>query len=130
MRPLFHCIVGLIGAWTLLAVWGCGGGGSAPSVSSSRTEATVSGTVTIKGKPATKGEVTFDPANSQRNVAARTAPISGDGTYTVTTLVGGNIVRVATPETTRDPQLQFNETTFDVQSGTNTLDIVLPSSSP
>jgi hypothetical protein len=125
MRPSCHCIIGLIGAWTLLAGWGCGGG-SAPAVSSSMTEATVSGTVTIKGKPATKGEVSFDPANVSRNVGARTAPIGADGSYTVTTLLGGNVVRVATPETARDPALQFNETTFDVQSGTNKLDIVLP----
>jgi hypothetical protein len=130
MRPSCHCIVGLIGAWTLLAGWGCGAGGSAPAVSSSMTEATVSGTVTIKGKPATKGEVSFDPANVSRNVGARTAPIGADGTYTITTLVGGNVVRVATPETTKDPVLQYNETTFDVQSGTNQLDIVLPAPAP
>src|SRR4051794_21185477 len=106
MRPSCHGIVGLIGTWTLMAGWGCGGGGSAPAVSSSLTEATVSGTVTIKGKPATKGDVTFDPANSQRNVAARSAPIGADGTYTVTTLLGGNTVRVTSPETNRDPQLR------------------------
>jgi hypothetical protein len=130
MRPARRRIVGVSAVGVLLAGWGCGGGGSAPAVSSSTTEATVGGTVRIKGKPATKGEVTFDPANSQRNVGARTAPIGADGTYTVTTLVGGNTVRVATPETTRDPQLQFNETTIDVQSGTNTLDIVLPAPTP
>jgi hypothetical protein len=129
MRPSSHHIVGFIAVGMVLAGWGCGGG-SAPSVSSSTAEATVSGTVTIKGKPATKGEVSFDPANINRNVGARTAQLNADGTYTVTTLLGGNVVRVATPETARDPVMKFNETTIDVQSGTNTLDIVLPAPSP
>ena len=123
-------MVGVTAAGVLLAGWGCGDG-STPAVSSSTTEATVSGTVTIKGKPATKGEVTFDPANVNRKSAPlATAKINEEGTYTVTTLVGSNVVRVATPETTRDPKLQYNETTFDVQSGTNKLDIALPAPTP
>ncbi|WP_220369777.1 hypothetical protein [Paludisphaera rhizosphaerae] len=71
--------------------------------------------------------MTFDPSNSsRRDAGARTAPIGPDGSYKVVTLVGGNIVRVSTPETTKDSVLQFNETTLDVQSGENKLDIVLP----
>jgi len=117
-----------MGALTLMAAWGCGGGGSAPAVSTSMEEATVSGTVTINGQPATEGEVTFDPANIQRKVGLKIVPIGADGSYTVTTYLGHNVVRVTTPETTKskDQALQYNETTIDVQSGTNKLDIVLP----
>jgi hypothetical protein len=107
----------------LVVGWGCD---SRPSVSSSTTEATVKGTVTIKGKPPKKGEIVFDPANYQRkDVAARTAKIKEDGTYTITTLVGGNSVRVAGPEAERAGST-YTSIDFDVQPGENTLDISLP----
>jgi hypothetical protein len=110
----------------LLGSWGCDGGGTAPPVSSSRTEATVSGKVTIKGRPATKGQVIFDSANiSRKDVAPVSAPIGSDGAYSAKTLVGENRVTVQSPELTT-PELQYNESTFDVQSGDNKLDIALP----
>jgi hypothetical protein len=103
--------------------WGCDG---RPAVSSSTTEATVKGTVTVKGKPATKGTVEFDPANYQRKDAqARSAPINPDGTYTIETLVGGNTVRVRGPEAEKAGAL-YETTDFDVKEGENTLDIKVP----
>jgi hypothetical protein len=74
---------------------GCDGGGT-PSVSSSKAETTVKGTVMIKGQLATGGEITFDPANiNRRDASARKAKIEKDGSYTVNTLVGENMVSVS-----------------------------------
>lgn len=80
-------------ATLLLAVTGCD---DRPAVNSSTTEeGTVHGRVTVDGKPATAGEVVFNPANHLRKMApARSAPIGADGTYTVTTLSGTNSVMV------------------------------------
>jgi hypothetical protein len=117
-----------VGAWLiagslLAASAGCGDG--KPAVDTSTTEAKVTGKVTVKGKAATRGKVTLDPSNSSRkDVAARSSPIGKDGTYEVTTLVGANAVSV---DGTGDPAAgTYNTTTFDVQSGTNTLNLELP----
>jgi hypothetical protein len=108
----------------MVAAWGCGGG--APPVTSDTTEATVKGTVTINGKPATKGKVVFDPANYRRKDAnARPADIGKDGTYSVTTLVGGNTVRVEGPEAEK-AGAAYMSIDFDVAAGDNTLNITLP----
>jgi hypothetical protein len=117
--------------WTtwLIACWGCGGG--APSVSSSDEEATVHGAVRINGKPAKKGTISFDPANVQRKSApVNTADISADGTYTVKTLVGENRISIVSPETRKDPKLQYNSESFDVKSGDNAHDVAIPSATP
>ena len=50
---------------------GCGDG--KPSVDSSLTEATVTGLVSVKGKPATGGTIRFNPSNSGRIVPYRSA---------------------------------------------------------
>lgn len=108
----------------LLIALGCGDG--KPSVSSSTDEANVSGSVTIQGKRATRGQVVFDPSNYQRTgVPARTAEISKDGTYTVKTLVGGNSVRVNGPEAEK-AGATYTIINFEVQPGDNKLDITLP----
>jgi hypothetical protein len=113
----------LVPSALLVIGWGCD---SRPAVSTSTTEATVKGTVTIKGKPATKGTVEFDPANYQRkDVQARSAPINPDGTYTITTLVGGNTVRVRGPEAEKAGAL-YETIDFDVKAGENNLDIKVP----
>jgi hypothetical protein len=120
------CLISVTGG-LLVATWGCG---DQPSVTSSTTEATVKGTVIIKGKPATKGKVVFDPANYRRkDVQARSAPINKDGTYSVTTLVGGNNVRVEGPEAEK-AGATYSSIDFDVKSGENTLDIKLPPETP
>ena len=77
------------------------------------TEGTVRGTVTIKGKPATKGEVVFDPSNYERpNAEAHRAPIQEDGSYEVTTQVEYNMVQI-------DPSVagRLSETQPDLWGG-------------
>jgi len=115
-------------AATLALVGGCDGGG-APAVSSSTTEkGKVHGTVTIKGKPATKGTLSFNPANIERKfVPAAEAPIGEDGTYTVETLIGGNEVTIKSPEAARDPEVSDFRGQFDVKSGDNVYDITIGS---
>src|SRR5947209_7050582 len=88
---------------SLIALWGCGGG---PSATSSRTEAQVTGTVKIRGKPMKTGEITFNPTNSARaDVTPRTAPIKPDGTYEASTLVGRNLVKITGPQILKEPEL-------------------------
>jgi hypothetical protein len=123
MRYVRQAAVGLVAAAVVGFGWGCGSG--APPVETSMDEATVSGSVTIKGKRATKGEVTFDPSNSARTEPARSAPITEDGTYTIKTLIGQNRIRVSAPEV-KGRASDDVELYFDVQPGTNTYDIVLP----
>ncbi|WP_165073770.1 hypothetical protein [Paludisphaera rhizosphaerae] len=80
-----------------LLLAGCDTG--APSVSASTDEVAVKGTVKIGGKPATGGEIMFDPSNVKRKFAGiRSAKIGEDGTYTVTTLYGGNKISIRTPQ--------------------------------
>src|SRR5437660_1146757 len=87
-------------ALALGLVAGCGGA-AAPS---SRDEATVHGTVKVKGKPATRGTVRFNPSNvNRKDVGPVEAAIAKDGTYTLKTLVGANLITVTTPETVKDP---------------------------
>ena len=52
----------------------------------------MSGTVTVKGTPATGGRILFNPSNSGRIVPTRTADIGPDGSYTIKTLTGDNRV--------------------------------------
>ncbi|MDX2036896.1 MAG: hypothetical protein SFX72_09605 [Isosphaeraceae bacterium] len=99
---------------------------SRPAVESSTAEASVTGKVVIKGKPATKGTVVFDPANYMRkDVSARSATIEPDGTYRVTTLVGLNSVRVAGPEA-EAAGAAYSSLDFEVKSGSNSFDISIP----
>jgi hypothetical protein len=106
---------------------GCGGSG-APYAESSKTEATVTGRVTSQGKPVTKGQVIFDPANINRSTeAARMAEIRKDGSYEVTTLIGENRVTLAIPARPKKkvgtPHFQK---VYNVKSEGNTLDIEAP----
>jgi hypothetical protein len=111
-------IVGLAAA--LIACWGCGGGGAAPSVSSSTEEATVTGTVIVKGQPASGAEITFDPSNVNRPMARpQAAKIDSDGKFTVKTLAGENSVTVHGPAIDRDPGLSTNSRVVDVKAGAN-----------
>ena len=114
--------VAAMSAGLVIAGWGCGGGG--PSVSGSSAEGKVTGRLFVKGKPATKGEVVFDPSNIERKLEqARTAPVGPDGTYEITTLVGENKVSA------RGPGLNafaYEIQSVDVKEGENTFDIQLP----
>src|SRR5262245_18099738 len=82
------CVV--VGA--LLAGGGCGSGKEGDAAGS-QVEAKVSGKISVKGRPATRGKVTFEPPSPDgKLVAERIADIRKDGTFEVTTLVGSNHV--------------------------------------
>lgn len=123
MRPSLRHAAGLTIAVTLAAAWGCGKG--APSVSTETTEATVRGTVKIKGKPAIGGEVFFDSSNHRRTAnALRTAPIGKDGTYSIRTFVGENSVQVRS--SARGSGRGDESVMYAVGAGENVFDIDWP----
>jgi hypothetical protein len=117
---------GLSTSLVLLVAWGCGDG--PPAVTNSRTQANVKGTVTIKGKLASSGNVIFNAANAERkDVGSVTAPIGPDGSYSLKTYVGENRVTVSGKELILQlPELEMERLNFDVQSGENTFPIDLP----
>lgn len=116
-------IAGLLAGLAVVAWSGCDGGG-APAVSSSRVEADVKGTVTIKCKPATGGEISFDPSNiNRRDAGLYTSKIGADGSYKLKTLVGENAVRVRGPQVDKDPSLATNQLNVDVNSGENIIPV-------
>lgn len=116
--------------WALagLVLAGASGCGGPPAVSASDEEARVTGTVKIQGKPATTGEIVFNPSNYQRTVPQRRAPIGSDGSYSITTLVGGNTVTLAIPQNKKSKikGLEYEEYSLDVKSGENSLDVEYP----
>jgi hypothetical protein len=117
-------ILGLAMTGLLVAPWGClDPRGSVPT---STEEATVKGTVIIKGKPATKGIVMFDPSNYKRKDAAlRTTPLKNDGTYEIKTLVGLNTVKVTGPAAEQAGSAYVNMQ-YDVPAVGGTFNIELP----
>jgi hypothetical protein len=123
---------GLVALSLIAVACGCDGAGSAPTADSSTTESAVSGTVTVNGKLASEGKVTFDPANIQRKMAkATTVDIGKDGTYKLTTLVGDNRVIVDTPEIRKDSAALANgETSHKVAAGGETFNIEFPAKTP
>ncbi len=106
---------------------GCGGSG-VPFAESSTTEATVTGRVTARGKPVTKGQAVFDPANINRPTeTARVGEIRADGTYQVTTLIGDNRVTLAIPGKPKDKVgASHFQKVLNVKPGTNNFDITVP----
>jgi len=116
--------VAVLAGTLLLAAVGCGGV-QPPAVSSSNEEATVEGTVKIKGKPPTKAKITFDPSNIHRQVGSTTVDVKPDGTYSLKTLAGENNVTVASPETDKDPALSTNSQIKVLNPGANTVPIDL-----
>lgn len=113
----------------MLAAGGCSNG--APPVESSRAEATITGKVILKGKPAGPGhKVIFDPSNSKRaDVMPKEAEIK-DGAYTITTLIGTNAIRVQGPQANKISGIDYTPIIFEAQPGENVLDITLPQTSP
>jgi hypothetical protein len=113
---------GLLAALFAMTAGGCGT--DVRYAESSMAEATVSGRVSLQGKPAMKGQVIFDPANvNRKTVVARAAEIRRDGTYEVRTLIGANRVTVAIPGRTTKTGAPYVQQIYDVKSGSNTLDI-------
>ncbi len=119
-----------IRAWLAIAaasLAGCGGG--TPPAPSSAEEATVTGVVKAEGRPLAQGRVVFDPSNTNRkDASARSTPIGKDGTYTVTTLVGQNRVRVTGLPS--QANRSYEEARFEVKSGSNPYDIDLVPTQP
>jgi len=114
-----------LASFFLVAAWGCS---DTPPVATTNAEAKVSGTITVRGKPMTGGEITFDPSNIERTDAAlRKATIGKDGTYSLTTLQGHNSARISgSPMLKKEPQLAYGIHTIDVKPGDNTFNIELP----
>jgi hypothetical protein len=114
--------------WVALAsLPGCDGGAGGPRPDASATEVKLTGKVVVNGAPAKGGSVTFDPGNNyKRAFSPRTALITGDGTYEITTMTGPNIISVNTPETAKDANLGYNSQTVDVRAGSGSLDIQVP----
>jgi hypothetical protein len=106
---------------------GCDSG--APAVEGSLEEATVTGTVKVRGKPLDGGEIVYNPSNPKRIVPARVAPIGEDGTYTVKALVGLNTVTANPPKAKNRNQgratfgLEYDEKSVTVKAGDNTVDL-------
>jgi hypothetical protein len=120
MRHTAPRALGLL-ATTFLVI-GCS---ETPPVDTSKEEATVHGVITINGKPVSSGRVVFDPANIKRNVEPRKAPIGKDGSYSIKTMVGENIVKLESQEVMKaNMETQF--ITTKVASGDNAFDIKLP----
>jgi hypothetical protein len=118
LAPVWPC--------ALAVVLGCSGTKVNPEATGSTAEATVQGTVKVRGKLVTKGEVVFDPANINRPTApVHKAPIGKDGKYSLKTLVGPNTVTVESKETLGDSTLQTGDQ-YIVQAGENTFNVVLP----
>ena len=111
----------------LLFSWGWGCGDGSVSVSGSGEEATVKGTVTIEGKPATGGEVIFDPANVRRRDApSKRAKIEKDGSFEIKTLVGENAAIVEGAEVKAAGLVMRNRKHVEVKSGENSMTISIP----
>jgi hypothetical protein len=108
---------------TLPPAPGCADG--KPPVDTSRTEATVSGTVTVRGRPAEGGVILFNPSNSERIVATRSAPIGKDGRYTITTYTGGNQVTFDGDVAAKNRGVGLLREFVDVQAGENKADFDL-----
>jgi len=123
-RILISLPQGLLAAALLISP-GCGGA-QAPPVSSSTDQAQVKGKVTLNGKAVDKAQVKFNPANVNRKTAQTVvAETKEDGSYEITTLVGENTVTVGGRALAKKPQSQYFAKSFDVQAGSNSLDIDL-----
>ncbi len=77
------CLV-ILGAWLCLAVSGCGSGTGDPQ---GVPLIPVTGTVTYKGKPLTRGVIEFEPQQAGRLAKGAIHP---DGTFTLTTYQDGD----------------------------------------
>jgi hypothetical protein len=122
MKGTKRRVAGLMATLALAACWGCGGGAS--SATSSSEEAEVKGTVTIEGKPASKGQIQFDPTViNRKNGKIVTAPIQKDGSYALKASVGDNLIQIRVPQVFKDRGLLNYQQYVKVQSGQNAIPI-------
>lgn len=113
-RPAFLALV------AAAFLQGCGDG--KPWVDTSLTEASVSGTVSVKGTPASGGKILFNPSNAGRIVPTRTADIGPDGSYTIKTLTGDNRVTFEGEVATKNAGVGLIKEYAKVESGENHVD--------
>jgi hypothetical protein len=99
------------------ATAGCGDG--KPYVDKSHTEATVSGIVSVKGKPADGGQILFNGNSSGRSVPIRTAEIGPDGSYTIKAFTGVNQVSFDGQIASKNRGVGLVKEACDVVSGEN-----------
>jgi hypothetical protein len=107
-------------SFTLACLQGCGDG--KPGVDASLTEATVTGVVSVKGTPATGGQIRFNPSNSGRIVPTRSAEIGPDGRYTIKTYTGDNRVSFDGEVAAKNTGVGLLKEYANVQSGENQID--------
>ena len=122
-RSLRRMRINLVLFAAALAASGCGDG--KPWVDTSLNEATVSGVVSVRGKPADGGTILFNASNSGRIVAARTAKIGPDGSYTVKTYTGINQVSFDGDVTAKNRGVGLVKEAVDVAPGENKADFDL-----
>jgi hypothetical protein len=109
----------------LVAAWGCETSHTVvePPMGA---EAKVTGKVTVRGKPAKKGQVTFELSNDFSGKSRKVAEVKPDGTYELSAVSGKNSVIVAG---TGDASAEggYNSATFEVKAGQpNAIDLDLP----
>ena len=118
-RPVAPLLLGL-----LAAMAGCGD--DRPAMDTSRTEAKVSGTVKIQGKPAEGGgQISFNPSNAERQVGAFVTEVKPDGTFLAKTFTGDNIVKFSGPMLKDHPELALGTRYTPLAAGANTVDFDL-----
>jgi hypothetical protein len=110
----------------LIALSGCS---AAPDRESSTEEATVTGTVKVRGKLLDGGELNFNAVNPNRRVETRKAAIGKDGTYTAKAYIGLNTVTVFPPKPRNKKEgkdffgVNYEERSVTVISGENKADL-------
>jgi hypothetical protein len=124
-------LAALIGLTVLVtALSGCS---AAPDRESSLEEATVTGTVKVRGKLLDGGELHFSAVNPNRRVDPRNTAVGKDGNYSAKAYIGRKLVTV-TPRKPRNKKegqeffgVNSEEKSIDVKPGENTADLeVLP----
>jgi hypothetical protein len=110
----------------LTALVGCS---AAPDRESSLEDATVTGTVKVRGKLLEGGELNFNAVNPNRRVETRKAAIGKDGTYTGKAYLGLNTVTVFPPKPRNKQEgkdffgVNYEERSVTVTSGENRADL-------
>jgi hypothetical protein len=117
------CLYSLLFVILACATPGCGDG--KPWVDKSQTEATVSGIVSVKGKPADGGKILFNGNSSGRSVPIRTAEIGRDGSYTIKAFTGVNQVSFDGDIASKNRGVGLVKEACDVASGENKADFDL-----
>jgi hypothetical protein len=113
----------VISLFMACATAGCGDG--KPWVDKSLNEATVSGIVSVKGKPADGGTILFNGNSSGRSVPIRTAEIGPDGFYTIKAFTGVNQVSFDGKIASMNMGVGLVKEACDVSSGENKADFDL-----